>query len=382
MSRGSILKKILIIIGVILAGAAGFIIYVTVTASPIPKITEVEFPEKINLNEEVWGKIGLEDSEGDVVQLIADELDRTSTDILDLTELGATGITEGYLPYGQEVNDAQFMFQRLILVDAQGNRSAPYILQYQAGDPTEYYERYDKELADQRPISQRHKVHFFVLSGTKSELEQGASFNSDDDMLGAVSPRIAKLFEYTAIPEVNGLWDQCGIEFELGDVKVVRAEKVKLKSGRSLSYLFGNYKGERAALIRNYAEGIEWIDGALPILGVPKGDLAVFITGYAIWILEDNNEKAGYAASDSLILSWRNIHFEDENAGYIIIPRMTLSSLAHEIGHDLGLFHPEEDEVIPKNKFSKFNLMDGEKGLHSQLIPEQCEVARANLEGR
>src|SRR3989344_2252873 len=246
MSRGSILKKILIIIGVILAGAAGFIIYVTVTASPIPKITEVEFPEKINLNEEVWGKIGLEDSEGDVVQLIADELDRTSTDILDLTELGATGITEGYLPYGQEVNDAQFMFQRLILVDAQGNRSAPYILQYQAGDPTEYYERYDKELADQRPISQRHKVHFFVLSGTKSELEQGASFNSDDDMLGAVSPRIAKLFEYTAIPEVNGLWDQCGIEFELGDVKVVRAEKVKLKSGRSLSYLFGNYKGERA----------------------------------------------------------------------------------------------------------------------------------------
>ena len=123
MSRGSILKKILIIIGVILAGAAGFIIYVTVTASPIPKITEVEFPEKINLNEEVWGKIGLEDSEGDVVQLIADELDRTSTDILDLTELGATGITEGYLPYGQEVNDAQFMFQRLILVDAQGNRS-------------------------------------------------------------------------------------------------------------------------------------------------------------------------------------------------------------------------------------------------------------------
>jgi len=382
MSRGSILKKILIIIGVILAGAAGFIIYVTVTASPIPKITEVEFPEKINLNEEVWGKIGLEDSEGDVVQLIADELDRTSTDILDLTELGATGITEGYLPYGQEVNDAQFMFQRLILVDAQGNRSAPYILQYQAGDPTEYYERYDKELADQRPISQRHKVHFFVLSGTKSELEQGASFNSDDDMLGAVSPRIAKLFEYTAIPEVNGLWDQCGIEFELGDVKVVRAEKVKLKSGRSLSYLFGNYKGERAALIRNYAEGIEWIDGALPILGVPKGDLAVFITGYSIWILEDNNEKAGYAASDSLILSWRNIHFEDENAGYIIIPRMTLSSLAHEIGHDLGLFHPEEDEVIPKNKFSKFNLMDGEKGLHSQLIPEQCEVARANLEGR
>lgn len=376
------LKKILIIMGVLLAGAAGYIIYVTVTSSPIPKITEVEFPEKINLGEMVWGKIGFEDSEGDIVQLIAEELDRSSSDTIDLTELGATGINNGYFPYGQESADAQMMFQRLTLVDAAGNRSAPYIFQYQAGDPTEYYERYDKELTDRRPVSQRHKVYFFVLSGTESELEQGARFGSNDDILGAVSPKIAKLFEYTVVPEINGLWDQCGIEFELGDVKVVRSEKVKLKSGRSLSYLLGDYKGEKAVLVRNYAEGVEWIDGALPILGVPKGDLAAFITGYSIWILEDNEEKAGFAASNSLILSWRSIHFEDENAGYIIIPRMTLSSLAHEIGHDLGLFHPGEDEVVPKNKFSKFNLMDGEKGLHSELIQEQCEVARANLEGR
>lgn len=380
--RGSILKKILIIIGVIFAGAVGFVVYVAVTASPIPKITEVEFPEKINLGEMVWGKIGFEDSEGDVVQLIAEELDRSSSDIIDLTELGATGIFSGSFGYGQEVDDAQIMFQRLTLVDAEGNRSAPYIFQYQAGDPTEYYERYDKEQADQRPITQHQKVHFFILSDTGSELEQGASFGSTEDMFGAVSPKIAKLFEYTTVPEVNGLWDQCGIEFELGDVKVVRTEKVKLKSGRSLSYLFGNYKGEKVALVRSYAEGIEWIDGALPVLGVPKGDLAVFITGYTIWILEDNNEKAGYAASDSLILSWRNVHFEDEDAGYITIPRMTLSSLAHELGHNLQLFHPGEDEVIPKNKFSKFNLMDGEKGLHSKLIPDQCEVAKVNLKSR
>lgn len=380
--RGSILKKILIIVGMILVGVVGFVIYVTVTASPIPKITEVEFPEKINLGEEVFGTIGFEDNEGDIVQLITEGLDRSFLDTLDLKELGATGIFSGSFTYSQEVNDAQFAFERLTLVDAEGNRSTPYILQYQVGDPTDHYERYDAEEANQRPVSQRQKIHFFVLSDTKSELEQGASFSSNDDMFGAVSSKISKLFENTVVPEVNGLWDQCGIEFELGDVKVVRAEKVKLKSGRSLSYLFGNYKDEKVALVRSYAEGIEWIDGALPILGVPKGDLAVFITGYTVWVLEDDNEKGGYAATDSLILSWRSIHFEDENAGYIVIPRMTLSSLAHEIGHNLQLFHPGEDKVIPKNKFGKFNLMDGEKGLYSELIPEQCEIARANLNRR
>ena len=331
--------------------------------------------------------MGFEDSEGDVTQLVIEELDRASTDIIDLTELGATGIYNGEFPYGQEVNDAQMVFHRLTLVDASGNRSAPYIFQYQAGEPTEYYDRYDQEEANRRPVSQRQKIHFFVLSDTKSELEQGASFNSDGDMLGAVSPKIAKVFESTVVPEINGLWDQCGIELELGDVKVVRPEKIKLKSGRLLSYLFGNYQGKKAALVRSYAEGIEWIDGALPILGVPKGDLAAFITGYEIWVLEDNDEKHGFAANiggsgDSVILSWRGIHFEDESAGYILVPRMTLSALAHEIGHNFELFHPGEDEVVPKNKFSKFNLMDSGKGLHYELIPEQCEVARANLTKR
>lgn len=388
ISRGSIVKKIVIIVGVILAGAVGYIIYVAVTFSPTPKITNVEFPEKINLNEFVNGTFAFEDSDGDITQLLADELDKPSSDIIDLTAVGITGIMAGNFTYGQEVDNAYVVFQRLTLVDAQGNRSAPYILQYQAGDTADIYERYDAEEANQRPVSQRRKIHFFVLSGTESELEQGASFGSDGDMLGAVSPAVAKLFEYTAVPEINGLWDQCGIEFELGDVKVVRAEKVKLPSGRSLSYLLGNYGGKKAALIRSYAEGIKWMDGALPILGVPKGDLAVFIVGYGIWNLEDNSQKFGFAANntgdsgDTLILSWRNIHFEDENAGYIVVPRLTLSALAHEIGHDLGLFHPGEDEVIPKNKFSKFNLMDGEKGLRSELIPEQCEIAKANVEGR
>ena len=369
----------------VLAAAVVYIVYVADSdiPSPAPKITEVKFPEKINLSELTWGEVGFEDSEGDVTQLIAEELDRASTLTTDLKELGATGVNSGYVPYGQTVDDAQFMFQRLTLVDAMGNRSAPYIFRYQAGDPTEYYDRYDAEEANRRPISQRHKVHFFVLSGTKSDLEQGASFNSDDDMLGAVSPKIAKLFEYTAVPEVNGLWDQCGIEFELGDVKVVRAEKVKLKSGRFLSHLFGNYKGEKVALVSSSAEKFKWIDDALPVLGVPKGDLAAFITGYTIWILGTDEERHGYAASNSVILSWRSIHFEDENAGYITLPRLTLSALAHEIGHNLGLYHPGEDEVVPKNKFNKFNLMDGgEEGLHFELIQEQCEVARANLDRR
>ena len=171
MSGGSILKKTLIIMGVILAGTAGYIGYVAVTfspVSPVPQITKVEVPEKINLNEFVNGLLEFEDGDGDVTQLLADELDKPFSDVIDLTEIGIVGITAGNFEYGQEVDNAHVSFQRLTLVDAQGNRSEPYILQYQAGDTADSYERYDEEEANQRPVSQYQKIHFFIFISTKS----------------------------------------------------------------------------------------------------------------------------------------------------------------------------------------------------------------------
>ena len=412
------LKKVLIIIGIVLAAAAagfiGLVVYAyfhpefglkepgaaeqsKTTAKPpsealpskspaptkprVPKITKVNFPEKINFNEKLETIVKFEDSLSGVIKIEIASLIRSSTKLINFTAPNNTLVITMSTNLKVPIVD----IQRLTLIDSAGNRSAPYIQQYQVADPTEYYERYDKERANQRPISRRLKLHFFVLSGTKSELEQGASFSSDDDALGAVSPAVAKLFEYTAVPEINGLWDQCSIAFELGNAKIVRAEKVKLPSGRFLSELFGDYKGERAALVPHFGGGgIYLIKDALPILGVPRGNLAVFITGYRLWVTDEGKSVAGQSLprGDASIASWRHIHFIDENTGSVVNPKTILGSMAHEIGHNFGLYHPGMDKVVSEDKFSNFNLLNIETGLRSELIPEQCEVVNANLDKR
>ncbi|MEK7212492.1 MAG: hypothetical protein AAB686_02355, partial [Patescibacteria group bacterium] len=125
------LKKGLIVVGIILAAAIGYIVYVSVTSppiptSPIPKITNIDFPEKINLNEEVQATVEFEDGDGDVVQLISNELDKATHEIMDLTEAGVAGMYTGSFSLTQQVASPQIVLNRLILVDAKGNRSEPY----------------------------------------------------------------------------------------------------------------------------------------------------------------------------------------------------------------------------------------------------------------
>ncbi|TAK05548.1 hypothetical protein EPO33_00125 [Patescibacteria group bacterium] len=260
-----------------------------------------------------------------------------------------------------------------------------FLMQHYAADPTEYYVRYDQEQANHRPVSLHPKLHFFILNGTGSELEQGARFSSDDAALGAVSPAVANMFERVVVPQLNGIWDQCGIAFDVGGINVVRAEKVKFKN-LSLAELFGDHEGTRVVFFRSATEGTPWIDGALPILGVPKGDLAVFITGYRIWNTDRYQEAAAATGKDWSILTWPHVYYVNESTGDIVTPKKTLGSLAHEIGHNLGLSHPGEDDAVPENKFSKFNLLTAELkdefGLQSELIPEQCALVKANLRRR
>ncbi len=345
-------------------------------SSSEPVIVSVQFPKRIELDEQYTLTVNFQDREGDVTKLLIQDLDRNSIEELDYYD----GKTSGSLTYFKiVVTVARIGRDRLILVDKAGNQSAPFILTYQAGDIGEYYDRYDAEVLMARPVERRKKIHFFILSNTKNktELAHGSSFASEADSIGAVSPAVVKMFETSVLPQINGIWDQCGVAFDLGMVKAVLPEKVNLPDGGTLGSVFGTYNEEPFFIVNNTdakTDGIKLIRSALPSFGIPIGDIAVFIVGPKLSVINDyENRVYGAALKNLAVISWRFIHFLNETRGEIIIPKAILDTLAHELGHALGLDHPGEGKAVPENKFSKFNLMQQGK-LRSELIPEQCAI--------
>ena len=368
----------ILIIGIVLAAAIGFVVYTAFkTPSPIPEIVKLDFPEKIPLSQRVDGELEFRDGDADLAELRFEQLDTPGISMVDavadLKSLGAPGLSNGILPFGQIADEPQISLTRLVLVDSAGHRSEPYILKYQAGEPTPFYDHYDKEEAMDRPVSRHKKIHFFILSGTRTDLETDSNFVSDSDAIGNVPPSVAKVFEKTIIPYINGLWDQCGLAFDLGTVKAVRAEKVKLKNGRLLSALYGKHDEVPAVVVSR--ERIDWFDDALRALEVPKGDFGIFLFGYQLWNLDTNISPAGITSlnTSAVLISLPYIHFLNKDAGEIVLPRRMLSTFAHELGHALGLNHPDEETTIPQSTFGKFNLMHKGSGM-SELMPEQCDI--------
>ncbi|MFY9462138.1 MAG: hypothetical protein WAP51_02975 [Candidatus Sungiibacteriota bacterium] len=426
------LKKVLIVIGIVLAAAAagfiGLVVYAyfhpefglkepgaaeqpkteaktqepprkteavkpaekpSLPSSSEPVIVSVQFPKRIALEQEYTMTVNFQDREGDVAKLLIHDLDRNLINEVNYYD----GETSGSLTYFKiVVGVARIGIDRLILVDAAGNQSAPYILTYQAGDIGEYYDRYDAEVLMARPVERRKKIHFFVLSNTKNktELENGSSFASEEASTGTVSPAVAKMLEASVLPQINGLWDQCGVAFDLGMVKAVRPEKVNLPDGGTLSSVFGMDEDPFGYIVNNVPffivnntdakkDGIKLIRSALPSFGIPTGDIAIFIVGPKLVDINDAESLVyGAALKNLAVIAWRHIHFQNETRGEIITPTAIMDTLAHELGHALGLDHPGEGNAVPENKFSKFNLMQQGK-IRSELIPEQCSIVTSRF---
>lgn len=241
-----------------------------------------------------------------------------------------------------------------------------------------------------RPVERRKKIHFFILNNAeyKTELANGSSFASEEASIGTPSSAVAKMLGASVLPQVNSLWDQCGVAFDLGMVKAVRPEKVNLPDGETLDSLFGTFlDGESFIVTGNtneHARGITLIESVLPAFGIPTGDIAIFIVGPKFVDVETGNENVrGHAIKNLALITWRYIHFQNETRGEIVIPKTIMKTLAHEIGHSLGLHHPNEEKVISQDKFGGFNLMwQGKQQpgkLGSELIPEQCGIVASQF---
>jgi hypothetical protein len=354
-------------LAILVAIVIGLAYYSETLLPSVPEIVSIEFPANIPLNTEVEAKIEFRDKEGDIVELVTKDLNRTETDVLDLRPLGSLGITNGYLPFILTAEDSQEMMEELILVDRAGHESAPYLIRYTAGDPTDLERRYDEEQTEILPVTVTKKLHVFIVASSDTDLED-------------MSPERSKnVLERWVIPEINGLWDQCALAFEVATTTPVRLENLKVKNSRTYSKLFTTKNGEEMILIRSYEEGIAWFDAAADALGVPKGDVAVFIFGYDIWNAKDDDDIDGFAGERSVIFTWRHLRVVNDETGEILIPKLRMSVLAHELGHVYGLGHQDEEPSIPLSKWKPSNLMQEINILVSELLPEQCRIVRSRL---
>src|SRR3989338_4483122 len=84
-------------LAIIIAAIVGLVYYSEINLPSVPEIVSVEVPDAIPLNTETEVKIEFRDKEGDIVELVTQDLERTQTDVIDLRPLGSEGITNGYL---------------------------------------------------------------------------------------------------------------------------------------------------------------------------------------------------------------------------------------------------------------------------------------------
>lgn len=100
--------------------------------SSAPEIVKIEFPEEIEANgEEVIGYVSFRDPDGDVVEARFEVVEATLFESFRF-DPEVQGMKEGRFPFVIFVMLPQEITLRVVLVDAQGNRSEPKEFRFRA----------------------------------------------------------------------------------------------------------------------------------------------------------------------------------------------------------------------------------------------------------
>jgi len=340
-----------------------------------PTILGIDFPAQIPLYVTQQGVVRFSDPDGDVrkaqFRCVDGRVDPFTI------EPGVGGVTEG--SFGFEIQGAfatEHTLLKVVLVDEEGSESDPVLLSFDRGTPVEG--EYEDEIEAKRPTDSVLTLNFFVLGDGATELAAGARFNAQDDPLGKPSELTCRVIEELALPRINGIWDQCGIAFQLGVLYVVRPQNIMLPDRGCLDDILSKRRDGNGKAIPNAEQALYRLEDAVPILNeilaergesIGRDDRSLFIVGYRL----NSGIYGGYALQPGRValVTWTAV-WVDPTTGAILEPKGHISTVAHELGHALGLGHIMDGHLL---------MHPGLPGYRTgvTLTVEDREIVRENL---
>lgn len=273
---------------------------------------------------------------------------------------------------------------RVLLIDNGGRISEPKLLKFNCGRPPFY--NFSREQARVRPTTEKIRINFFILDDGITSLTEGAR-PTGNPLWSLPAEATLKAIKDAVVPALTGIWDQCSLSFELGQVLIVDPKQLIIQQG-SLDQLLFSRQGEEKVITHGARSGAFLtqaqltLSDELRVQGSPitLDNLIVFVTGSPIVTttggktsyIEGFGELSALVQGFSLvrpryaIVRWGALHYE---SGRVLTPKQVVATLAHELGHNLGLKHPGEDG-LRDTLADDDNLMKG-----SGVTPEP----RANL---
>ena len=350
-----------------------------------PQIVSIAFPSYVASHGKGVGTIVYEDPDQDVIEIRFDVADgryqRVVIPTLPMTTPRAQmTFTLPCWPYDQQITLA------VRVLDATGESSEPKRITFTCGQPILY--DFDAQQAQVLPVEITVPLNVFLFDDGETAVTERAKFE-EGELLGTPQPEVIETLKSIVMPKLTGIWDQCGIGFELVGAWVVRPEDVQLPglSGSLADQLYIRDRTGRA-ILNDQKRAINALQQAAYTLWEearrrdPQAARAlnVFVFGTRILIRKGSETKPieGFAWP-----SWPG--YAAVRWGAVlpgVVPKQMIATLAHELGHKLGLGHPGEDG-LPEALRDRNNLMKG-SGTTPQprvhLLPSQCRVARGRLE--
>ncbi|MBI1729907.1 hypothetical protein HYR53_04740 [Candidatus Acetothermia bacterium] len=321
-----------------------------------PTVIDVKVPDANSADGSTQlGTVRFQDPDGDLKEASFHVVDGKYDPFnVDLTSV--KGQQEGTFTFNYSCVISEEITLKLQLTDAEENLSAPVAVTIHCGEP--FLGTYDAEQAAKHELQHTLGLNILILEDSVNTLTDGAIFKDSNSALGSASPELTKAIEQQIVPSINGIWDQCGVAYQLKTLAVVRPQNVVVPGGTLDGLLFVRKSAlpEIAINDNTRRDPLELMQQALiPIAQVASNQgisfnpnlLTIFISGARIVMLPGDVQNFGGVTNiegNVSLIRWDSIMVSNPLTGEIIPPKRPITAMAHELGHDLGLVHSNDDK--------------------------------------